>query len=162
MDNPIRIETLEKVLDRQIAWIESANTRTATAITLATAMLGVLAALSPAKGLPWTWLQCLFVGLSVLSLLLCLLMCVLAVFPRTKGPEDSMIFFGPIARRDRKDFIAAAKTLTAEEYSLDLAAQVHINAQIAKTKFRWVHWAMRAFFVSILPWVVAVYFFYQG
>lgn len=161
MDTTDEVALLEKALDRQLAWIDAANARTGAVTTLATAMLGVLAALSPAKGEVWTCPQVIVAGSVAAALAACLLMCALTLLPKTKGPSSSLIFFARIAGRDRDAFVKDVLSRTESDYLNDLAAQVHVNAAIAARKYAWVQRAMYIFFFSVLPWVVAVYFLYR-
>lgn len=160
MDQDRRITALEGSLDRHLGWISSANDRTSTAVTLALAMLGILAAVSPNQMDKWTCAQALFAGIAAITLVACLFMCLLAVFPRTTPPYDSLVFFGTIAKKSHAEFEQAARGYSASDYLGDLTRQVHVNAIIAATKFRWVQNAMRALFLAVVPWVAAVYLLY--
>jgi len=160
MDEERRIAVLEGSLDRHLGWIAAANDRTSTAVTLALAMLGVLAAVSPTQMNRWTCAQGFFAATAAIDLLACLVMCALAVFPRTTPPYDSLVFFGTVAKTTREQFEQAVRSLSEPSYLGDLAGQVHVNAIIAATKFRWVQNALRALFLAIVPWAAAVYLLY--
>lgn len=157
-----RIETLERLLDRQLAWVAAANDRIATPLSLSTAMLGVIAALAPTKAAEWTLLQGLLSALAGLGLLSCLACCALAIFPRTAAPHDSLVYFGGITTRDRDAFAAEVARRTPSEHIADLGQQVHVNASIAQAKFRLVQRAILVLILSVPPWLGALSLLYQG
>jgi hypothetical protein len=156
-----RTETLERLLDRQLSWVTAANERIGTPMALATGMLGVLAALSPGRACQWTCAPGAFAAASAAGLLYSLVCCSLAVFPRTKAPHDSMVYFGGIAARDRSALVESLLERSDKDHLQDLAQQVHVNAQIAATKFRWVQRAMLALLLSVPPWLVALLLLYD-
>lgn len=157
-----RIETLDRLLDRQLAWVAAANDRITTPLSLSTAMLGVIAALAPTRAAEWTLLQGLFAAFTALGLLSCLACCALAIFPRTAAPHDSLVYFGGISGRDRAVFSADVARRTPAEHAQDLAQQVHVNASIAQAKFRWVQRAIFVLILSVPAWLGALCLLYQG
>ena len=157
-----RLEALDRLLDRQLAWVAAANERITTPLTLATAMLGVSAALAPSKASEWTLLQGVLAGFSTLGLLTCLGCCSFAVFPRTAAPHDSLVYFGGVASWERAKFVTEALRRSVTEHAQDLAQQVHVNATIAQTKFLWVQRALFVLIVSVPAWLGALCLLYQG
>jgi hypothetical protein len=77
-----------------------------------------------------------------------------------KGPQDSLIYFKGIASKDKKVFQEEVYSLEEIEYLNDLSSQCHRNAEIATIKFRWVTRAMITLYISITPWLFAIYFLY--
>jgi hypothetical protein len=51
----------------------------------------------------------------------------------------------------------AVRTITEQEYLDDLIRQTHRTAEIATQKYRWIQRAQLAWYISILPWLLAVY-----
>lgn len=127
-----KIDYLEKELARLLDWIKTADTRITLILPLATAMLGAIAALNPSFS-EWTWCIGISVSLSV-TLLVCSLISVsLALFPRTNGPQNSMIFFGGIASKNLENFRSNVNNFDDEKYKNDLINQCFINALIANS-----------------------------
>ena len=155
-----RISFLEKNLARQLAWIAAADSKTPFVLAINTAMLGLLAAVSPKSIKDWTTAPAIFASLAAALGLAGLIFLSLASFPRTKGPKGSLVFFGEIAKRDPGQFHAAACDLSVEAYVDDLCAQCHRNATIASSKFAWVQRSLLALYLSIVPWCLAVYLLY--
>jgi pycsar effector protein len=151
-----RIPLLEKILDRQLAWITSANTRVSVALSLSTAMLTALAAVFPEKIADLSTLATAAWALAALSLGRCVLMCTFVVFPRLRGPKQSAIYFARIAEGTPDQYAAAMQSLELGAYLSDLTAQIHVNASIADLKFRFVQRSMKALFASLAPWLLAI------
>ena len=155
-----RIKILESSLDRLLSWINSANSATNFLFTITTAMLGVIALLaSDIKN--WSVGSFVITVITTILLLTSLLMSLLIYFPRTKGPEDSLIFFGGIAKKEIGQFEEAILELKEKDYITDLIHQCHRNAEIAFVKYTWFKRAMLLLFLSALPWVISVYLLYK-
>lgn len=148
----------EQSLARHIEWNRHADTKTSFVFAAATGMLGTLAAgLPPLSDLTdWQWAA---LALSALPLAVSLLLCVAATFPQTRGPR-SLLFFGDIASRELKEYQLAVRARSAEDYLLDLTAQCHRNSQIAASKYAHVRRAIKALFLSVVPWLVTIWMFY--
>lgn len=156
-----KIDYFEKTLARQLAWIQAADTRLSLVLPLSTAMLGTLAVLTPAAD-SWPISVALLSSCAVILLILSIVFCACAAFPRTYGPKGSMIFFGGIAQRKTDQYQSDAKSLSEEDYVDDLARQCHANAQIADTKYNWVKRGLACLFLATLPWALSVYFLYAA
>ena len=155
-----RCDILEKKLARNIAWIAAADSRVAPLFAINTAMLGVIAALVPKPSM-WEKLPLVTAVLSALCLGGSLVCIFLTTMPRTAGPKGSLVFFGGIVQRDVQQYLQAMQELKEEDYLTDLAAQVHRNAEIASTKFKWVGYAMRCTLIGAVPWLITVFLLYQ-
>ncbi len=153
-----RISLLEKNLARQIAWISAADSKISFVFAIDTAILGLLAAVSPTAVSNWKSAPTVFAATAMVFGLLSLFFLLLASFPRTKGPESSLIFFGSIARRDADQFKDDICEMSLESHVDDLCAQCHRTAEIANRIFVWVQRAMVALFLSLVPWFFAIYF----
>jgi Family of unknown function (DUF5706) len=160
MEDKERIRTLERVLDVQITWINAADSKASPMLTLDTAMLAVLAALVPPPD-KWNIQAAIFTVLASIPLLSSLLCLALAAIPRTKGPKQSLIFFGGIVSRDESQFVEAWRNISSEIYTDDLLKQSYKTGEIAAQKYAWLSWAAKAYFLSIVPWLVAVYALYR-
>ena len=156
-----KTELLQAVLNRQLSWIGAADTRIGLILPVATVMLSVLAALSP-DACDWTKLSAIPSAISAILLCSSIVFVAIGSFPRTSGPKGSVIYFGGIASRDSKQYLETINSLSEETLLEDLTNQCHRNAQIAEHKFSWVKKGMIALFLSVVPWVLSVYFLYSN
>jgi len=149
-------EMQEKTLARLLEWIRGAEAKVAPVLAIGTAMLGVLGALAPGVS-EWTMCGAAVVILAGVLLLVSLLLLFLASIPRTKGPQDSRVFFEAIKETKPHDYLTAIRALTRDEYIADLAAQCHRNAEICSLKFRLVWGSTCLLFLAVIPWLVGVW-----
>lgn len=160
-DQKMTVDILEKELARLLSWIQTIESKISIIFPLSTAMLGSLAVLVP-KYACWTAFPTIVSVISILFLIFSIVFSALASFPRTSGPEESLIYFGRIASMDLDQYETAVKQLGQDGYIDDLIKQCHRNAQIAKRKFSWVKRALACLFISSAPWVIAVYLLYSN
>jgi len=156
-----RIRMMEEILTRQLKVSANADTKVSTLIGINTTMLAVVAALITEPKVLNVWLILLTV-LAVGGLLLALLFLSLGSAPRTSKASPSIIFFGQIVKRDRDTYRERVKAITEEEYLDDLAHQTHRMAEIASQKYLWIQRAQKAWYASIIPWLLTVYMLYGG
>jgi hypothetical protein len=159
MEQPESIDTItvqaEHDLDRLLDWIGKYDSRAAILFTLDTAMVGTLALrLSSSIGPGYSPLLLvpfiLTVGISILGT-------VFTIFPRLKGPAESLLYFGSIAKMEKKNFRDLFKTRTKTEYLDDLLAQCHINAKILDRKFKVFRISLIITMVAIIFWSLSLY-----
>lgn len=155
------LQFLEANLARQLSWISMADSKTSFVFAVNTAMLAVLAAVSPKSASDWTVVQAVFAALAAALAMASLIFLSIASFPRTRGPKSSLIYFGCIAQRDANQFAEAASEMSEDAYVSDLCAQCHRNAEIAKLKFVWVQRALISLYLSVIPWCIAVYLLHR-
>lgn len=153
-DEQIRIA--EQALSRQIEWIKSVEAKLGIVVAINIAMLGTLAARVPAMPENW-WLVGIFVFLGSGSLLASLVFCALAICPRVKSPNLSILFFGSISAHSSEEYTKRFETLDETEYLADLLKQVHRNAEIASIKFGFIKVATWCLLGGILPWLCSLY-----
>lgn len=156
MDTHRRIDLMEEALTRQVKTNAAADTKVSTLIGINTTMLAVLAALINRVGEAPGW-TIILVSVSAGALLFGILFLSLSSVPRTSRTTSSVIFFGSIARMSPASFGEAMRTISAEAYLDDLIEQTHRTAEIATQKFRWIQRAQQAWYIAILPWLLAVY-----
>jgi len=159
MEDKDTIRVLEQTLDRVLRWIVAADSRFSTILAIDTAMLGALAALSPAP-VEWTIRAAISASLAAILLAASLLFLALSSFPRTSGPRGSLVYFGGIASLEADQYLRLVRKVNPEKYVDDLAAQCHRNAEIADKKFKWVKRAMGSLLLSLVPWAVSLYLLY--
>ncbi|UXY16685.1 DUF5706 domain-containing protein [Chitiniphilus purpureus] len=156
-DEKERLQVAQWVLERNLAWIAAAETKVGVVVALDTAILGALgASFSAAKAdvlTPWALATTIFAALLIAAGIFCSAM---AVLPRVKGPQKSLVFFGRIGPCADADYCLNLKNASVEDLLEDWSMQIHRNAQIACEKFRWVRYGMWWSFVAIAPWFFAV------
>ena len=155
-----QIDRQEKTLARLLEWIRAADARIAPLAALNTAMLGILVA-AGARVDDWTPSTMIIASAAGLSLSVSVIALAIATFPRTKGPDQSLIYFGGIMGGDYSAYQGAITGLTDEKYLDDLVEQSYRNAEIASVKFRFVRISMILWFVGIATWVPALYLLIQ-
>lgn len=155
----LETEHLQYILDKQLGWITSADSRLSLVLPLSTAMLGALAiyATNPSA---WTLMAGIPAAFAIFFLSLSIIFCACASFPRTTGTKGSLMFFEGIVSRDLSQYRAAVKSTERDKFQDDLIQQCHINAQIASKKFTWVKRGMGSMLTAMLPWAFAIYQFY--
>jgi hypothetical protein len=156
MDTQRRIGFMELALTRQLKTNFAADTKVSTLIGINTTMLAVLAALITRTSTASPWVITL-VALSAGGLLIGLLFLSLSSVPRTSRTNASIVFFGSVANMDGDAYGEAVRTITEQDYLDDLIRQTHRTAEIATQKYRWIQRAQLAWYISILPWLLAVY-----
>lgn len=151
----MNIEQAEKVLNRQLEWIKTADSKVAPLFAIDIAMLGVLSSLiaSYSSWDKWT------IGLTVFSVAiigLSIIFLALVVFPQTDGPKGSYIFFGDIAERNEADYISSFKTLSDDELIQDFISQAHRNAEIVSQKYKYIKYAFKCSFNGLPFWLITI------
>jgi len=151
-----RLVTAQWILERNLAWIAAADAKVAIIVTINIAMLGGLAGTfgwSDAHRTDWAYVACIAAVVLSGSGVFCAAM---AMFPRTDGPKQSLLFSVPVACMSLSDYQAALGVRSDEQLLDDWVGQVHRNAEIAKSKFEWVRVAMIWSFLGVPAWVVAI------
>ena len=151
-----RLTTAQWILERNLAWIAAADAKVAISVTINVAMLGGLAGIfgwTEANRTHWADLACVVAVFLSSAAVFCAAM---AMFPRTNGPKQSLLFSVPVADRELPNYHAALKDCSDELLLKDWAGQIHRNAEIAKIKFAWVRLAMIWSFLGVPAWVVAI------
>jgi hypothetical protein len=148
-------ERLEISLGRQLSWIAATESRIALIVPLSTALFGTVAIKYSSFSSAPCWIQ---VGSWIALILLstAVLCASIAIFPRTKGPKASLIFFGGIASQPSESFFGILENTSEDAFRKDLAEQIHINARIAATKYSWIRRSMISMLLALLPWSLSV------
>lgn len=141
-------------LERQLAWIASADVKVGVVTSIEIAMLAGLGAAFAATTTKSAWAIGSATACAIFGVV-SLVCAAMAVYPRVKG-SDSLIFFGKVAARSQIDYVNEFMNASDQTLAIDLAAQVHTNAKIASLKHEWVSKAMMVAFMSALPWLIAV------
>lgn len=155
MNDAERLIHARWTLERQLSWIAAADAKVGVVVTLHVAMLGGLGASYTTAGAKSLWVNSMATGYTFFALV-SLICAAMALWPRTDGPKDSMIYFGCVVKERCEDYVEDFKNKGHDFFFADLAEQVHRNAQIAAKKISVVGTAMKMAFVGSLFWVVAV------
>lgn len=157
-----QISFLENNLARQLMWIGAAESKVSFVFAVNTAMLGVLAAVSPKSACNWEVATVIITALAAIFCLASLLSLSFASFPNTTGPKGSLIYFGGVTQRDSQQYHEAVSGMSAEAYIEDLSAQCHRNAEIAGLKYTWVRRSLILLYLAVIPWGLSIYLLYAG
>lgn len=148
-------ERLETSLGRQLSWIAATESRIALIVPLSTALFGSVAIkYSSLSTAPCRFQVASWIALTLLSA--AIVFASVAIFPRTKGPKSSLIFFGGIASQSSENFSGITENTSEDAYRKDLIEQIHVNARIAAAKFSWIRRSMISMLLALLPWSFSV------
>jgi hypothetical protein len=150
-----RLPAAQWVLERNLAWIASADSKVAAVVSIDIALLGGLAAAFVAADSKTDWEMATSIAAFVTASIgvFCAAM---AMFPRLPGPNDSLIFFGRIAEMTSADYADRLRKATFDDLLTDYAVQIHRNAEIANDKHKWVKRSMVWSFLAGGAWAIAV------
>lgn len=81
------------------------------------------------------------------------------LYPRTKGPGDSLAYFGSIANKEREDLKGSFRERGTEDHLDDVLEQIHRNSEILNQKFSELQRAYRFLLVAVIPWAFTLYLF---
>lgn len=160
MDSEKRVAAQEALLGRLLGAVAAADGKIGAVFATDTAMLGVLAALAPKYG-TWSRAEASVAAIGGSLLLGSIFMLSLASFPRTGGPRKSLLFFAAICKLPVATYLEELGTMTIPEYIKDLGTQCHRNAEIATRKHFWIKWAMKAMYVAVPFWLLAILLLYR-
>jgi hypothetical protein len=150
-----RIKVAEASLARLLEWISRYESKSGFVLGIVTAMIGVLAAFTPAVP-TWSSLALVTSSLAAASLAATLYCLFQGNSPRTKG-EESLLYFASIAAMTGDDYRHRVMALTTQRYLDELLGQSHVIARILDVKFRMLAWAYRFLFSAVPFWAVAIY-----
>jgi hypothetical protein len=151
-----RTQAAEAVLDRLLDWVSKTDTKFALLVGIDTAMLGTLSGFASAAR-TLSGAHIFVAALAAILLLLSLLAVGIGTYPRTRGPEGSLIYFGCIARKGTYEFKERFRSRTPNQHLDDVLEQVHRNSEIVDRKFGALRWAYYTLLASVIPWAVALY-----
>lgn len=155
------IRFLESNLERQLGWIAAADKKASFIFAVNTAMMGVLAAISPGNIESWGSAPGFLASVTTMLSLVCFGFIVASAFPRTAGPERSLIYFGKAANLTIEQYHSVVCDLSEADYIRDLSDQTHRNAQIASSKYGLVQHANRFLFIAVPIWLFTILLLYS-
>ena len=148
------IKEAERELDRLLDWIGKYDNRAAILFTLDTAMVGTLALrLNSSKFTAYNLLPLV----AFISLSISVIGTAITIFPRLKGPQNSLIYFGSVSKMGEDSFKSSFMGRTKVGYLDDLLAQRHINAKILDRKFKVFRISLAISMVAVIFWSLSLY-----
>ena len=153
--NENEVSHLKWLLEKQLHWISSADSKLAVLVPLPLAMLAISLSVAAEAFAQITWNDA---PLIVSTVLLCLglFFTKAALTPRLNGPSDSTIFFGKIATLTEAEFLAIFESSNEAEFKRDLIQQVYRNAHIALIKHCNVGRCITCLALATPLWLLAI------
>ena len=150
-----QLEAAERRLDRLLDWVGRSDTKFSVVLGVDAGMLGFLATSVPPGAVP---IATIVVGALAAALLVASLIFIYrGTYPRTKGPDRSLVHFGSVAGEDLEDFKARFQACDIRGHLDDVLGQVHRNAEILDRKFAELRRAYRCLLAAVIPWAIALY-----
>jgi hypothetical protein len=157
MTQQTRLATAQWALERNLAWIAASDVKAAFIVALDGGMIAGLAAIYIAAGSKVTAYATFASATAVVLAAIALGCVVLAVFPRTKGPEaKSLLYFGDVGTLEEAEYCKRFREASDEDLLSDWMIQVYRNAAIAKEKHALLQRASGYSFLAGFPWIVAI------
>src|SRR5205085_11720781 len=97
-------------------------------------------------------------GLAAAFLMTSLAFIYLTHFPSTESPNNSILYFGTIAKMSNENFKIKFKTISEEDYLDDMLTQIHRISGILERKFYRLKTSLICLFLAVVPWLLAIYF----
>ncbi len=152
----ITIGRAESNLQRQLDWIGRYDARISFVTGICIGMIGLLVGIVPAPD-KWTTVLCISFFATIGLLIVSLVYVYLGQYPKTDSPNQSLLFFGTIAKLKHDEFNKNFKAASDDDYLEDLLSQCHINAQILSKKFYVFKRALILMLIAVVPWAIAIY-----
>lgn len=153
-----KIDFLKWVLERNINFISTADSKTGYLITINMAMLaGLAAAYTLSDKTQYTIVFLIFSIPTLILSTLSIYCAAISVWPRTSGPNDSLIFFASISNLNPTEYLQKINGARLDDLINDLSRQIHRNAEIAKEKYKWVRKSVIYCFTSSIPWFATIF-----
>ena len=150
-----RVADARWTLERQLAWISSAEVKVAVVVTVLIAMLAGLGAVYMGVPKKSAW-AIGSTGACVFMATVAMWCAAMALKPNLSGPSSSLLYFGKISAFAEPDYSDKFSKATDAELPADLTAQIHRNAEIAGAKHKWVGRAIMIAFMAAVPWLAAL------
>jgi hypothetical protein len=159
MENTQFIDLARDQLNRVLGFFPRVDAKISVLLSVAIAMLALLAGKAPIKELQWNSRPALVALLALALITLSLVFLYQASFPRLAGGPLSLLYFREIARRKENAFIAEFSQQSEESYLNDLLAQVWRNSEILKQKYDYIKYSFIVLLCALPPWLIALALF---
>lgn len=143
-------------MQRKLDWIGRHDGRTTFVTGIIIAMLGILTSAS-SKIEIWTWFICSSFAVTAVLLFISLFFIYKSQYPKIKSQNTSLIYFGTVAEMKFDEFKRRTLSTNDQDYLEDVLCQIHINAQILKSKFSALKTSLILLAVAIIPWLISIY-----
>lgn len=150
-----KVTQVRWVLERQIHWIASADSKLTIIGPLPLAMMTFSLIDLDTRLIVINWQDAPLL-VSTACLFLSMLFSALSLSSRLNGPSESNIYFKTIGERELSNFVNDVLKETEEQHLTDLAQQVHINAQIATEKHKNITRAILMLVIAVPFWLATV------
>ena len=153
-----KAQAAEKNLDRIIEWVSRCDNKFSIILGIDTGMLGVLAVFT----IPLSdWSLCIVIAtiITILTLGTSLAFIIMGIYPRTKGPSKTLLYFDSISKYSLIEYKQRFTEITIDKYLNDLLEQCHRNSEIVSKKFKRLKVAFLFLIIGVLPWAIAIYLF---
>ena len=159
MENKQLIDLARDQLNRVLGFFPRVDAKISVLLSVAIAMLALLASKAPLKELQWNSRPALVAILALALIALSLLLLYQASFPRLAGGQRSLLYFREIAKRKETAFIAEFSEQSEEAYLKDMLAQVWRNSEILKQKYDYIKYSFIVLLCALPPWLIALAMF---
>ncbi|KPK21461.1 MAG: hypothetical protein AMJ70_07030 [Dehalococcoidia bacterium SG8_51_3] len=157
-DIKYRAQVAEKNLDRIIEWVSRCDYKSSIILGIDTGMLGAMAAFAmPFPDLSLFIIITAFITLLTLGTSLAFI--ITGIYPRTKDPGKSLLYFEAISNCSLDEYKQRFIEIATDEYVSDLLEQCHRNSEILSQKFHRLKLAFLFLIISVLPWSMSIYLF---
>jgi hypothetical protein len=159
MENKQLVDLARDQLNRVLGFFPRVDAKISVLLSVAIAMLALLAGKAPVQQLQWNSGPALVATLAFALIALNLFLLYQASFPRLAGGRLSLLYFREIAKRKETAFIAEFAEQSEETYLKDLLAQVWRNSEILKRKYDYIKYSFIVLLCSLPPWLIALALF---
>ena len=149
-----KIRIAETNLNRAIEWHGRYNNRVAVLIALNTGMLGVITV--AIKYIASFDVLTVSLYATFLLLGLSFLMILVGEYPHTKGPVNSLIYFGSVGHKIQSKFELEYESMSDDAYLNDLLEQYWIVSKLLVSKFKYLSISLILTLLAIIPWSIAL------
>jgi Family of unknown function (DUF5706) len=159
MENKQLIDLARDQLNRVLGFFPRVDAKISVLLSVAIAMLALLAGKAPIKELQWNSRPALLAVLALALIALSLIFLYQASFPRLVGGHLSLLYFREIAKRQEAAFITEFCEQTEEAFLKDVLAQVWRNSEILKQKYDYIKYSFIVLLCALPPWLIALAMF---
>lgn len=163
-DTPSRVhvEFAKAALDRFSDWVRFADTKAgAVMVVLGIALsdlltrAGSLTSVGQARS-GWAYATLIAFWIAIGAVVATVTCVVKVLFPKVSPSEESLAFFGDVAKhKTASKYREALLSLPEEKLADHLMSQAFDLVSIAQEKFRWTRWAYVSVFAFLVAWALA-------
>lgn len=147
------VQSLEKNLDRQIGFVRASEAKLSILIPAISISFALCVAILKASDTGNIY--SIIFGLISFGMVFWSFICTyLAMFPRTNGPNDSLIYFGSIAEKPEGFLNDDFNSMGEDRYKKELINQIYMNSKIANLKYKYFQQALKIWYFSLMPTLV--------